>query len=97
MPAGVEFHAPEGGMHLWLQLPAPLDSGELLSRARSEKVLFIPGKFFAVSRPHNRALRLSFAGLPPEKIRRGVAILAGLIRAQAPSTPEAVEGMPALV
>ncbi len=81
MPPGVEFLAPEGGMHLWLQLPAPLDAGELLSRARAEKVLFIPGRFFAVDRPHSGALRLSFAGLPPEKIRRGVATLAGLVAA----------------
>ncbi|MBI3697896.1 MAG: PLP-dependent aminotransferase family protein [Acidobacteria bacterium] len=97
MPAGVEFLAPDGGMHLWLQLPAPLDSGELLARARAQKVLFIPGKFFAVSRSHHRALRLSFASLTPDKIRRGVGTLARLIRAQSPAPAEMREGVPALV
>jgi 2-aminoadipate transaminase len=97
MPAGVEFYAPEGGMHLWLQAPPPLDSGELLARARAERVLFIPGRFFSVSRPHSRALRLSFASLPPEQIRRGVAILAKLIRAQAPAPAASSDGVPALV
>lgn len=97
MPPGVEFTPPAGGMHLWLQLPPPLDSGELLARARAEKVLFIPGKFFAVTRPHNHALRLSFAGLPPERIERGVAILGRLVRAQAPLETPLGEGLPALV
>jgi 2-aminoadipate transaminase len=97
MTQGVEFHVPEGGMHLWLELPRPIETGELLARARAAKVLFIPGKFFAVSRSHSSALRLSFAGLAPEQIRRGIAILAGLIRAQAAPVAAFAEGAPALV
>lgn len=98
MPPGVEFHAPQGGLHLWLRLPPPIDSGELLARARAEKVLFIPGRFFAVSRSHSGALRLSFAGLAPEKIRRGVAGLARLVGAQTPLPAGMGEGgVPALV
>jgi len=98
MPPGVEWLIPEGGMHLWLRLPAPLDASELLVRARAERVLFIPGRFFAVTRPQNDALRLSFAGLEPEKIRRGVAGLARLVREQAPAASALSErGVPALV
>ncbi len=98
MPAGVAFAPPDGGMHLWIELPPGLDATELLARARDEKVLFVPGRFFAVSRPHHNALRLSFAGLAPEKIRRGVAALGRLIRAQAAAPARAAEeGIPALV
>jgi len=98
MPAGVEYLEPEGGMHVWLRLPPEQDAGELLGRARAKKVLFVPGRFFAVSRPHTGALRLSFAGLTPEKIRQGVAVLARLIRQQAPVPALLPEGgVPALV
>src|SRR5262249_12037801 len=97
MPAPAPFVAPEGGMHLWLELPPPFDAAELRARPRAEKGLFIPGRFFAVSRPHNGALRLSFAGLAPEKIRRGVTVLARLMRAQAPAAVASADGVPALV
>ncbi len=98
MPDGVRFHPPEGGMHLWLELPAPLEAAELAGRARADKVVFVPGRFFGVQRSHSGALRLSFAGLEPEKIRRGVATLARLIRAHQPAAAGLEPGgVPALV
>jgi 2-aminoadipate transaminase len=79
LPAGTRWTEPEGGMNVWVRLPAPLDAGELLQRARKEGVAFLPGRFFAVSQPDAGALRLSFAGLPPEKIREGLAVLGRII------------------
>ena len=65
-----------GGRHeLWVRLPEPLDAGELLARAQREGVAYLPGRYFAVSRLEPGALRLSFAGLAPEQIRAGLAIL----------------------
>ena len=75
LPAGAVFTRPEGGMNLWVELPPPLDAGELLARAEREKVAYLPGKYFAVSRPANHALRLSFANLEPARIRKGLEIL----------------------
>ncbi len=98
LPAGVVLHAPEGGLHLWLKLPEPLEAAELLGRAQAEKVFFVPGRVFDVTRSHPGALRLTFAGLAPEKIRRGVAALARLIGAQTPVVAGLSEGgAPALV
>jgi 2-aminoadipate transaminase len=62
-------------MNLWVQLPEPLDAGELAPRAVREGVSYMPGKHFAVGRPESGALRLSFAGLKPAEIREGIAIL----------------------
>jgi 2-aminoadipate transaminase len=67
LPAGTRWTEPEGGMNVWVRLPAPLDAGELLQRARKEGVAFLPGRYFAVGRPDPGALRLSFAGLPAGK------------------------------
>ncbi len=75
LPLDVEFTRPRGGMSLWLRLPAPLDAGELLPRAEREGVTYIPGKYFAVARPEARSLRISFAGMAPEQIRSGIAVL----------------------
>jgi 2-aminoadipate transaminase len=75
LPEGTRWTRPEGGMNVWVRLPEPLDAGELLQRARKEGVAYLPGRLFAVSRREPGALRLSFAGLEPDRIRAGLEIL----------------------
>lgn len=77
-PEGAFYSRPAGGMNLWVRLPGGLDAAELLPRAHREGVSYLPGRYFEVSRRHTGALRLSFAGLTPEKIRRGAEILGRL-------------------
>ncbi|MGA2878968.1 MAG: PLP-dependent aminotransferase family protein [Bryobacteraceae bacterium] len=75
LPAGAKYTRPRGGMSLWIQLPESLDAGELLARAEREGVTYLPGKYFAVSRPQPNGLRISFAGMTPEEIRSGLKVL----------------------
>jgi 2-aminoadipate transaminase len=75
LPQGTAFTRPQGGMNLWVRFPDPLDAGELLARAQREGVTYLPGKYFGVNRPEPGALRLSFAGLAPDEIEKGVRIL----------------------
>jgi 2-aminoadipate transaminase len=79
MPDGVTWTRPEGGMFVWLTLPAGIDTMALLPRAIERGVAFVPGApFFADNAPTN-TLRLSFVTVPPEKIRAAVAVLGELI------------------
>jgi 2-aminoadipate transaminase len=80
LPPGAKFTRPRGGMSLWVELPAPLDAAELLPRAEREGVTYLAGKYFAVSRPQPNGLRISFAGMTPEEIRSGLAILGRIFR-----------------
>jgi 2-aminoadipate transaminase len=80
LPSGAKFTRPRGGMSLWIELPATLDAAELLPRAEREGVNYLPGKFFAVSRPQPNGLRISFAGMTPEEIRSGLAILGRIFK-----------------
>ncbi|MEO8028859.1 MAG: PLP-dependent aminotransferase family protein [Bryobacteraceae bacterium] len=82
LPEGTTVTRPEGGMNVWVRLPEPLDAGELASRAEREGVSYLPGKYFAVSRVESNALRLSFAGLPPDQIRQGLRILGRIFSAE---------------
>jgi 2-aminoadipate transaminase len=75
LPDGTRFTRPHGGMNLWVRLPAPLDAGDLLLRAHGEGVSYVPGKYFAITRPEAGSLRLSFAGVDPAHIEKGVRIL----------------------
>ena len=75
MPSGTRSTRPQGGMNLWVRLPEPLDTSELLGRAQREGVTYLPGRYFAVNRPEPGSLRLSFAGVTPADIEKGVKIL----------------------
>ncbi len=75
LPAGTEFTRPQGGMSLWVTLPEPLDTVELLPRAHRERVDYLPGKHFAVSSYNPVTLRLSFGGVSPQQIERGLQVL----------------------
>lgn len=98
LPPGTHFTRPQGGMSLWVELPAPLDAAELLVKSLREKISYLPGRYFAVSRSHTRSLRLSFAGVEPEKIRRGISTLGRLFTEELERLREAAEEpAPALV
>jgi len=75
MPEGTTWTRPEGGMCLWMELPAPLTAEALLRRARAAGVDFLPGSNFSLSSTHARSLRISFGGLSPQLITRGIQIL----------------------
>jgi 2-aminoadipate transaminase len=79
LPEDAAFTRPQGGMNLWVTLSA--DTAGILESTRREGVTFLPGKYFAVSRPHDTSLRLSFAGLDPDQVRRGIAVIANQARA----------------
>ena len=81
LPVGTTFLRPEGGMNLWLELPAPLTAHALLARAEELGVSFLPGSFFSAGRPHPRGLRISFGGLPPGRITRGIQLIGEAARA----------------
>ncbi len=82
LPVGSIFTKPEGGMNVWVELPKPLDASELATRAERENVSFLPGRYFAVTRPQVHGLRLSFAGLTPENIRHGLSVLGLIFRTE---------------
>jgi DNA-binding transcriptional MocR family regulator len=79
MPPGVTWTRPEGGMFIWVNLPASIDGAQLLAQAIEMGVAFVPGgAFFPKDRQHN-TLRLNFSLCEPETIREGIARLGQLI------------------
>ena len=86
MPAGVKWNRPEGGMFIWLNLPAGVDSAELLRAALEANVAFVPGAPFyangADAAQASGTLRLSFVTVPVERINAGIERLATLIAAR---------------
>jgi 2-aminoadipate transaminase len=82
LPEGCGWTRPAGGMSLWITLPAPLSAEALLAAVRPQGVDFVPGRQFSLNQGHSRSLRISFGGLSPERIRRGLRIVGEAARRQ---------------
>jgi 2-aminoadipate transaminase len=78
-PPGVSWNQPEGGMFIWVKLPAQIDSMALLAKAIAIDVAFVPGAPFFANEPQANTLRLSFVTVPPLQIEAGIARLGALI------------------
>ena len=82
----VHWIRPEGGLYVWVELPAGLDAGPagpLFARALEEGVIYVPGEYcFPPSgqpvRKHT--IRLSFGVQTPDRIDCGMQALGRAIR-----------------
>jgi 2-aminoadipate transaminase len=75
-PPGVRFTRPEGGLFLWMTLPAGVSSMELFDRALAEKVVIVPGTpFYTAGGGGDDAVRLNFSGVDEEQILEGMKTL----------------------
>ncbi len=80
MPAGVDWTRPEGGMFIWVTLPAHMDGAELLTQSlAAERVAFVPGRAFFADGSGGNTLRLSFSCATAEQIDTGIKRLGALI------------------
>ncbi len=81
LPADVSVAPPQGGLFLWLRLPYPLSSEELLPLAWEDQVTFMSGSGFFPNRADGVCyLRLNFAAHSPEVIEEGIGRLGKAIR-----------------
>ncbi len=82
MPDGVTWTRPEGGMFIWLELPAQVNAADLLAQSlRSERVAFVPGHAFFADGSGANTMRLSFSRTDEASIDEGIARLGRLITA----------------
>ncbi|MEK9754186.1 MAG: PLP-dependent aminotransferase family protein, partial [Rhodospirillaceae bacterium] len=83
MPAGVAWSRPQGGMFVWLTLPAGLDAAELLAKSlETERVAFVPDRAFFADGSNANTLRLNFTRTSEADIDEGIRRLARLLEAQ---------------
>lgn len=78
-PAGTKWTKPEGGLFIWVELPAGLNALELLKLAVEKKVAYVPGTHFCVDGKHENTLRLNFSNSSVEQIHAGMTVLRELV------------------
>jgi 2-aminoadipate transaminase len=79
-PAEVRYTRPTGGLFVWAELPAHIDTRELLQEAIQDKVAFVPGQGFHPDQSGSNTMRLNFSNVPPEQLREGVRRLGQAIQ-----------------
>jgi DNA-binding transcriptional MocR family regulator len=78
-PEEVSWTVPQGGIFLWVQLPAGIDLETVCRQAAEQKVLVAPGSAFFADKQGYPAMRLSYSQ-PIEGIEQGIAILGQVLK-----------------
>jgi 2-aminoadipate transaminase len=91
-PPTVTWTYPQGGLFLWVTLPAGLDMQAIFQSAVEHNVVFVPGDSFYANdvrgndgREGSRHMRLNFSNASPEQIREGIGRLATAVKSHAPA------------
>jgi 2-aminoadipate transaminase len=82
VPAEASWTNPEGGLFIWVTLPAGVESTTLLREAIGHKVAFVPGAAFFTDGGGANMMRLSYSHASPALIEEGVKRLGSAIKAQ---------------
>jgi Transcriptional regulators containing a DNA-binding HTH domain and an aminotransferase domain (MocR family) and their eukaryotic orthologs len=81
-PEGTKLSRPQGGLSLWVELPAVIDTIELYNEAISKKITFSPGKMFTMQNQFGNCMRLAFGLEWNEKTESGLKMLGRLAKAE---------------
>ena len=76
----LKWTSPEGGLFLWVSLPAYIDTEKMFVRAVEKKVAYVVGSAFYFDAPERNSMRLNFSYASLEQIDEGVKRLADCIR-----------------
>lgn len=69
---GLRWQEPKGGMFFWVELPEGIDAQNLLKKAVSKGVAFVPGTSFFADSPMRNTLRLNFTHANYETMKLGI-------------------------
>lgn len=81
-PEGCTWTKAQGGLFVWAELPASVDTRELLAEALVENVAFVPGQSFHADRSGHNTMRLNFSNVTSERIEQGIERLGRAIKRQ---------------
>jgi len=82
LPDGISWTEPDGGLFTWLTFPRGFDAAAFMAKQLlpKAKVAFVPGAtFFPVEQQPQHA-RVSFSGVPDDRLVRGVTAIGTLLR-----------------
>ncbi len=80
LPENVAWTEPEGGLFLFVTLPANIDTDIILEKATKKNVAFVAGSTFFCNESGHNTMRINFSFSDPEVIEQGVKRLAAVLK-----------------
>ncbi len=80
MPDGTRWTKPDGGMFVWVTLPAGCQAMDVFTGALKKEVAVLPGIPFYVDGGGTNTLRLNFSNTNSERITEGIERLSQVVR-----------------
>ncbi len=80
MPAEFRHTDPDGGLFIWGELPAGVDTVKLLPAALECNVAYIQGQVFYADGSGLNTIRLNYSNADPEQIDKGIHALGDLLK-----------------
>jgi 2-aminoadipate transaminase len=81
-PDDTTWTKPEGGMFVWATLPEGIDTTDLLAKALTRNVAFVPGRAAYLDGRGATSMRLSFATVADDDLREGIRRIAEVADSQ---------------
>ncbi len=73
IPPEITYNNPGGGLNFWLKLPTGSSANQFYTQCLEQGVIISPGSLFSASEQRDSEFfRLSFAGLYPKDIKKGI-------------------------
>jgi 2-aminoadipate transaminase len=82
LPPEAHWTRPQGGLFIWATLPEYVDTTDLLARALSRDVAFVPGRAAFLDGRGASSMRLNFSGVDEATLREGVRRIGAVVREQ---------------
>jgi len=100
-PPEASWTRPQGGLFVWVALPATVDGDDLFVAARQNGVLYSRGDLFHCDGSSGKQrLRLAYSAATPQQIEAGIKTLGSLVKARLdqvePHGQDSIEAMPIL-
>ncbi len=80
LPENVTWTEPEGGLFLFVTLPAKINTDNILEKAVKKNVAFVAGSTFFCNDSGHNTMRINFSFSDPEVIEEGVIRLAKVLK-----------------
>lgn len=87
---GLRWNEPKGGMFLWVELPEGMVAEDLLRKAVSLGVAFVPGSAFYAGAPQYNTMRMNFTHSNAEQLTLGMKRLEEALRLELAAMESAV-------
>lgn len=81
-PPQTKITQPKGGYVIWLELPAPIDTGELAQKALEQGISIAAGALFSPNQKYRHCLRLNCAVTWSDKVERALMKLGEMVNTE---------------